>query len=175
MRAIRKKKVIEEDYRSPIEVFEARPEQGLSTRQAEERAMAGWDNRPIEPPGKTVGQIIRSNIFTYFNMLFFLLAVCVIVVGRWQEAMFLGVVFANIVIGIVQELRSKATLDKLERDNLTAGVMKTKIRAAEGIVRAEESRQSIFDYDGGSQVAQDYKSLAEEITDKIGIRPSEEE
>ena len=113
MRAIRKKKVIEEDYRSPIEVFEARPEQGLSTRQAEERAMAGWDNRPIEPPGKTVGQIIRSNIFTYFNMLFFLLAVCVIVVGRWQEAMFLGVVFANIVIGIVQELRSKATLDKL--------------------------------------------------------------
>ena len=62
MRAIRKKKVIEEDYRSPIEVFEARPEQGLSTRQAEERAMAGWDNRPIEPPGKTVGQIIRPEM-----------------------------------------------------------------------------------------------------------------
>ena len=85
------------------------------------------------------------------------------------------------ILGIVltffdeRKVVSKATLDKLERDNLTAGVMKTKIRAAEGIVRAEESRQSIFDYDGGSQVAQDYKSLAEEITDKIGIRPSEEE
>lgn len=76
------------------------------------------------------------------------------------------------ILGIVltffdeRKVVSKATLDKLERDNLTAGVMKAKIRAAEGIVRAEESRQSIFDYDSGSQVAQDYKSLAEEIVDK---------
>lgn len=76
------------------------------------------------------------------------------------------------ILGIVltffdeRKVVSKATLDKLERDNLTAGVMKAKIRAAEGIVRAEESRQSIFDYDSGSQVAQDYKSLAEEIVGK---------
>ena len=113
MRRIRRDKGIETEIRRNVPVFEAPPEQGLSTRQAEERAQAGWDNRPIEPPGKTVGQIIRSNVLTYFNLLFFLLAACVIVVGQWQEAMFLGVVFANIVIGIVQELRSKATLDKL--------------------------------------------------------------
>ena len=154
MRAIRKKKVIEEDYRSPIEVFEARPEQGLSTRQAEERAMAGWDNRPIEPPGKTVGQIIRSNIFTYFNMLFFLLAVCVIVVGRWQEAMFLGVVFANIVIGIVQELRSKATLDKL---TLLTEPRGTVVR--DGRERTIETRLMVRDdvvvFSAGSQIFAD--------------------
>ena len=107
MRIIRKKNVIEEDYRRPLAVLETDPETGLSTRQAEERVSAGWDNKPIEPPGKTVAQIVRSNILTYFNLLFFFLAACVIVVGRWQEAMFLGVVFANIVIGIVQELRSK--------------------------------------------------------------------
>ena len=113
MRRIKRDKVTEQEIRRNVPVFEAAPEQGLSTRQAEERARAGWDNRPIEPPGKTVAQIIRSNVLTYFNMLFFLLAACVILVGQWQEAMFLGVVFANIIIGIVQELRSKATLDKL--------------------------------------------------------------
>lgn len=113
MRRIRKNKEIETDFRRNVPVLEADADTGLSTRQAEERVRAGWDNRPIEPPGKTVGQIIRSNVLTYFNMLFFLLAACVIAVGQWQEAMFLGVVFANIVIGIVQELRSKATLDKL--------------------------------------------------------------
>ena len=113
MRRIRKDKGIEVEIRRNVPVFEADAQRGLSTKQAEERAQAGWDNRPIEPPGKTVGQIVRSNVLTYFNMLFFLLAACVIVVGQWQEAMFLGVVLANIVIGIVQELRSKATLDKL--------------------------------------------------------------
>ena len=64
MRRIRRDKGIETEIRRNVPVFEAPPEQGLSTRQAEERAQAGWDNRPIEPPGKTVGQIIRSNVLT---------------------------------------------------------------------------------------------------------------
>ncbi len=154
MRAIRKKKVIEPDYRREIEVFEARPDQGLSTRQAEERARAGWDNKPIEPPGKTVGQIVRSNVLTYFNMLFFLLALCVIVVGRWQEAMFLGVVFANIVIGIVQELRSKRTLDKL---TLLTSPRGTVVR--DGRERTVETRELVRDdivvFSAGSQIYAD--------------------
>ncbi len=87
-----------------------------------------------------------------------------------------GLTILGIVLTFFDERKvvSKATLDKLERDNLTAGVMKTKIRSAEGLVRAEEARQNIFDYDGGSLVAQDYKSLAEEITDKIGIAVPED-
>ena len=74
MRRIRKDKGIEVEIRRNVPVFEADAQRGLSTKQAEERAQAGWDNRPIEPPGKTVGQIVRSNVLTYFNMLFFLLA-----------------------------------------------------------------------------------------------------
>ena len=49
MRRIRRDKGIETEIRRNVPVFEAPPEQGLSTRQAEERAQAGWDNRPIEP------------------------------------------------------------------------------------------------------------------------------
>ena len=154
MRVRRKKIAIEEDYRRNVPVFEAQPEQGLSTRQAEERAQAGWDNRPIEPPGKTVGEIVRSNVLTYFNMLFFLLAVCVIVVGRWQEAMFLGVVFANIVIGIVQELRSKATLDKLTL--LTSPKGKVVRDGRERRVETHELvRDDIVIFSAGSQIYAD--------------------
>lgn len=163
MRRIRKKKVIEEDFRRPVAVFEADPAQGLTSRQAEERARAGWDNRPIEPPGKTVSEIIRSNVLTYFNMLFFLLAVCVIVVGRWQEAMFLGVVFANIVIGIVQELRSKATLDKL---TLLTEPKGTVVR--DGRERQIETREMVRDdivvFSAGSQIYADAVVVAGECS-----------
>ena len=163
MRRIRKKKVIEEDFRRPVAVFEADPAQGLTSRQAEERARAGWDNRPIEPPGKTVSEIIRSNVLTYFNMLFFLLAVCVIVVGRWQEAMFLGVVFANIVIGIVQELRSKATLDKL---TLLTEPKGTVVR--DGRERQIETRELVRDdivvFSAGSQIYADAVVVAGECS-----------
>ena len=113
MKKLGKKRKTEEPMRRPVPVLETNPETGLSSAQAQERVDAGWANLPIDPPGKTVGQIIKSNVFTYFNMLFFLLAAFVLVFGTWQNAMFLGVVFANIAIGIVQELRSKRTLDKL--------------------------------------------------------------
>jgi len=78
-----------------------------------ERTDAGWTNAPVDPPGKTVKQIVLSNIFTYFNMLFFLLALCVIAVQQWLNLTFMGVIIVNTAIGIVQELRSKKTLDKL--------------------------------------------------------------
>ena len=161
MRKINRKKVIAEDYRRQVDVFEADPAQGLSTRQAEERRAAGWDNKPIDPPGKTVGQIVRSNVFTYFNMLFFLLAVCVIVVGRWQEAMFLGVVLANIVIGIVQELRSKATLDKLTLLTSPRGTVVRDGRERT-VMTAELVRDDIVVFSAGSQIYADAVVVAGE-------------
>ena len=169
MRKIRKKKVIEEDYRRPVPVFEARASEGLSTRQVEERVMSGWDNRPIEPPGKTVGQIVRSNVLTYFNMLFFLLAVCVIVVGRWQEAMFLGVVFANIIIGIVQELRSKRTLDKLTLLTAPKGTVVRDGRER-SINTGELVRDDIVIFSAGSQIFAD----AVVVSGDKSVSPQEE-
>ena len=74
MKKLGKKRKTEEPMRRPVPVLETNPETGLSSAQAQERVDAGWANLPIDPPGKTVGQIIKSNVFTYFNMLFFLLA-----------------------------------------------------------------------------------------------------
>ena len=99
--------------RRDIPVVHPAPEQGLTSAQVRERTDAGWTNAPVDPPGKTVKQIVLSNIFTYFNMLFFLLALCVIAVQQWLNLTFMGVIIVNTAIGIVQELRSKKTLDKL--------------------------------------------------------------
>ncbi len=96
-----------------IPVKEAMPELGLSFAEVKERADAGLSNEPVTPPSKTVGQIIFTNIFTYFNMLFLALAVCLALVGAWLDMAFMGVVVINAVIGIVQELRSKYKLEKL--------------------------------------------------------------
>ena len=78
MKKLGKKRKTEEPMRRPVPVLETNPETGLSSAQAQERVDAGWANLPIDPPGKTVGQIIKSNVFTYFNMLFFLLAAFVL-------------------------------------------------------------------------------------------------
>ena len=99
--------------RRDVPIVHPDPQQGLTSAQVRERTDAGWTNAPVDPPGKTVKQIVLSNIFTYFNMLFFLLALCVIAVQQWLNLTFMGVIIVNTAIGIVQELRSKKTLDKL--------------------------------------------------------------
>ena len=100
--------------RRPVEVLQTDPACGLTAAQVRERLDGGWDNRPVEPPGDSVRQIIAKNVFTYFNFLFFLLAVCVILVGQWLNLTFLGPVFCNMFIGIVQDLRVKKKVDGLK-------------------------------------------------------------
>lgn len=99
--------------RRKLDIAFASPEHGLTQAQVQERRAAGLENAEIEPPTKTVKQIILGNTLTYFNLVFCVLAVFVIIAGKWNDLTFMGVVFANAFIGIVQELRSKRTLDKL--------------------------------------------------------------
>ena len=63
---------------------------------------------------RTVSQIIKDNVFTYFNLIFTVLAVLLILVGSFKNLTFMLIVVANTLIGIFQELRSKRTLDKLK-------------------------------------------------------------
>ena len=110
----RKPKEPPQPARQPVPEVQADPEQGLSLAQVQQRQQAGWSNLPVEPPGASVQQIIAKNVFTYFNLIFFLLAVCVIVVRQWLNLTFLGPVLCNMVIGIVQDLRAKKKLDGLK-------------------------------------------------------------
>ncbi|MFR6425887.1 MAG: hypothetical protein ACLUNO_10305 [Oscillospiraceae bacterium] len=105
--------------RRDIPVVHPAPEQGLTSAQVRERTDAGWTNAPVDPPGKTVKQIVLSNIFTYFNMLFFLLALCVIAVQQWLNLTFMGVIIVNTAIGIVQELRLEENARQAEHPRLT--------------------------------------------------------
>jgi cation-transporting ATPase E len=100
-------------YGKALPRLEPDHDQGLTSAQARERFENGYDNVNLEPPTKIVGQIVRDNVFTYFNLIFFILAALIIAVGSYRDLTFMGVIVANTGIGIIQELRSKKTLDKL--------------------------------------------------------------
>ena len=87
---------------------------GLSYDEVRERKRAGLVNAAVIAPSKSVKDIIISNTITYFNIIFFALAALLLLVGcEVRELTFLIVVIANTLIGIVQEFRAKAILDKL--------------------------------------------------------------
>lgn len=163
LKRLTKKKDIEEPLRRHVPELTPDSELGLSSAQAHERVDAGWANLPIDPPGKTVGQIVRSNVFTYFNMLFFFLAACVLAVGSWQNVMFMGVVLANIAIGIVQELRSKRTLDKLTLLTAPQGAVIRDGRRRK-IPTSEMVRDDIVEFSAGDQIFADAVVVAGECS-----------
>ena len=86
---------------------------GLTYEEVRERKRAGLVNEAVIAPSKSVKEIIISNTITYFNIVFLVIALLLIAVGSFRDLTFLPVVIANSLIGIFQELRAKAVLDKL--------------------------------------------------------------
>ena len=141
--------------RTDISVLETAPETGLSAEEAAARAEAGWSNLPVEPPTRTVGQIIRSNVFTYFNAIFVLLAAAMIAVhSQITNILFMGVVVINAAIGIVQELRSKKALDEL---NILSSPKAAVIRGGELTETTVDRlvRDDVVVFSAGDQVCAD--------------------
>ena len=87
--------------------------QGLTAAQVEERRQQGLTNKQENHISKSVGQILRDNLMTFFNLINLVLAVLVLAVGSYKNATFVGIVVCNTAIGIFQELRAKRTLDRL--------------------------------------------------------------
>lgn len=96
---------------------------GLTTAQVAQRIENGLTNRTNITTDKTTSQIIKSNVFTYFNLIFLILAVLLCLVGSFRNLTFLPVVIINTVIGILQELRAKAVLDKMNMLNTPHAVV----------------------------------------------------
>lgn len=86
---------------------------GLSDEQVNQRFSEGLDNKSVDSPSKTTKEIITENVFTYFNLIFLVIAVLLILVHSYRDLTFLPVIISNTLIGIIQELRSKSVLDKL--------------------------------------------------------------
>jgi cation-transporting P-type ATPase E len=89
------------------------PGRGLSAAEVEERVRSGHVNITPEAPSRTFTQILRANVFTRFNFLMTTLAVIIVALGSPRDALFFGVVISNTLIGTIQELRAKQSLDRL--------------------------------------------------------------
>lgn len=86
---------------------------GLTSQEVADLTAKGLYNRPVENQSKSVKQIIAGNVFTYFNLIFFVFTVLIILVRSYRDLTFLGVIISNTLIGIIQEIRSKRVLDRL--------------------------------------------------------------
>ena len=86
---------------------------GLTTVEAEELYRSGKGNIPPVSNTRTIPQIIRKNLFTYFNLIYLVLTVMVIAAGSYKSLTFLPAVLANTLIGTIQEISAKRTIDRL--------------------------------------------------------------
>ena len=92
---------------------------GLTAAQVKQKIEAGEINKAVDDQFKTNKQIIAENLFTYFNLIFLVLSLLLIFVGAYKDLTFLPVIVLNTVIGIVQEIRAKKILNKLNVMNAT--------------------------------------------------------
>lgn len=136
---------------------------GLSSAEVEARFAAEKNNISVESPSKSVKQIILSNLLTYFNLIFFIIAAALLIFGRFEDLTFLFVIVVNTVIGIVQEIKSKKTLDKLSL--LTAP---TAVALRDGMLNKVAVNELVLDdivlLGSGSQICADAVVEEGEIT-----------
>ena len=86
---------------------------GLTEQEVELRVEQGLDNRADTTTDKSIKEIIFSNAFTYFNLIFLIISILLLCVKSYRNLTFLPIVIGNTLIGIVQELRAKKILDKM--------------------------------------------------------------
>lgn len=86
---------------------------GLTDEEVRQRVEEGLTNRADISTDKTTKEIVISNVFTYFNLIFLVITILLIMVGSFRNLTFLPIIIGNTVIGIVQEIRAKKTLEKM--------------------------------------------------------------
>jgi cation-transporting P-type ATPase E len=127
---------------------------GLGVDEVADRVARGDVNRVPAAPTRTVAHIVRSNVFTRFNALLGAMLVLILFVGPVQDALFGVVLVANTMIGIVQELRAKRTLDRL---TLLTAPTATVVRDGEASRLAPSAivRDDVLELAPGDQVVVD--------------------
>ncbi len=146
-----------------MERYTADPEHGLTAAQVHEYRENGWDNRSGEVSFKSTKEIIKGNTLTYFNMIFVFFAILLVCVGAYKDITFMVVIIANALIGIVQELNAKATLEKLTVMNSPKTTVvrngKTKNLHAESLVLDD-----IVIFGAGNQISADAVVVSGEVS-----------
>ena len=145
--------------RGEITRYEPDAANGLSDEQVAEHYNAGWYNEVMDSCTKSVKDIIISNTFTYFNLIFVVLGVLLIIVGSFRNLTFLPVIFANSAIGIFQELRAKKVLDKMNM--LNAPMTKVVRNGQISVIKTQELvADDVVIFTAGSQICADARVLS---------------
>lgn len=150
------------EKRIPTTRYRPDHQTGLTAQQVQEHRMHGWTNQPVDPPSKTTKEIIQENVFTYFNLIFLVLAVLLCLVGSFRDLTFLPVIVLNTLIGIIQETRAKKVLDNLTMLNAPHAMVirdgkKSQINAEDLVV------DDIVIFEAGNQVCADAEVCAGEV------------
>ena len=153
---------MEMEQRIPLTRVQADPGTGLSAAQVKERFACHADNYKVESSTMSVSDIVKSNVFTYFNLVFAIIAVLLSIVGAWRDMLFLPIIVANTCIGIIQEVHSKKVLDKLSILNAPQSVVirdgkKAKISADKLVL------DDVVEFTAGSQIPADAKVIDGEL------------
>lgn len=152
----------ERERRVPTTRYRPDYRKGLTSQQVQEHQLHGWTNRAVESASKTTKEIIHENVFTYFNLIFAVLAVLLCIAGSFRDLTFLPVIIANTLIGIIQEVRAKQVLDKLSMLNAPRSAV-----VRDGKKKIVDSEELVLDdiviFKAGSQVCADAEVCAGEV------------
>lgn len=153
---------MEMEQRIPLTRVQADPDVGLSAEQVKERFACHADNYKVESSTMSVSDIVKSNVFTYFNLVFAIIAVLLSIVGAWRDMLFLPIIVANTCIGIVQEIHSKKVLDKLSILNAPQSVVIRDGKKAQ-IAADKLVLDDVVEFSAGSQIPADATVLDGEL------------
>lgn len=153
---------MEQENRVRMERIAADPQSGLSAEQVKRRFAQGENNYKVESSTLSVSEIVRSNVCTYFNLVFALIAVLLAIVGAWSDMLFLPIIVANTCIGIIQEVHSKKVLDKLSILNAPHAVVIRDGKRQE-ILADQLVLDDIVEFSAGSQIPADAKVVSGEL------------
>lgn len=160
MQLHRKKEPEEQiDRRIPTTRYRPDYKSGLTSQQVQEHRLHGWINKEVDPTSKSTKDIIKENVFTYFNLIFLVLAILLCIAGSFRNLTFLPVIIANTLIGIIQEIRAKRVLDKMSMLNAPHATVVRDGKAS--VVDAEELvLDDIVVFKAGDQVCADAEVCA---------------
>lgn len=86
---------------------------GLTSFEVEERIRQGKINKNIDETDRPVWKIVKRNTFTFFNLIFAVIAILISLVQAWNQLIFLPIIVINTIVGIYQEIKAKRYLDQM--------------------------------------------------------------
>lgn len=147
---------------------------GLTEEEVASRKAHGLVNTPAKSGTKSTKQIVKENLFTYYNAIFVILALMLIAVGKFDQLAFILVVIANALIGITQQLRSKKAVDQLT----ILAEKKVRVHRAAGILEIPSSelvRDDVVEIEAGMQIPADAVVLKDTIKVNESLLTGEED